>query len=141
MFLLDTNVLSELRAGKPSPSPAVRRWAASVPANQLYLSAITVLELEIGVLSMERKDPRQGQALRLWSQAVLAQFSTRVLPFGASTALLCAAMHVPDRRPERDAMIASVAKEHGYTLVTRNTDDFGGCGVPLLNPWLAPDSA
>ena len=107
-----------------------------MPANQLYLSAITVLELEIGVLAMERKDAPQGQVLRSWSQAVLGQFSSRVLPFGATTALLCAAMHVPDRRPERDAMIAATAKEHGYTLVSRNTDDFEGCGISLLNPWL-----
>ena len=136
MFLLDTNVVSELRAGKPTASPAVRRWAEGVPANQQYIAAVTVLELEIGVLAMERKDPRQGQNLRSWLQAVLERFSPQVLSFGASTAILCAAMHVPDRRPERDAMIAATAKEHGYTIVTRNTDDFDGCGVQLLNPWL-----
>lgn len=136
MFLLDTNVISELRAGKPTPSPAVRLWAKGVAANQLYFSAVTVLELEIGVLAMERRDPRQGQNLRSWLQAVLEQLSTQVLPFGTTTALLCAAMHIPDRRPERDAMIAATAEEHGYTLVTRNTDDFDGCGIHLLNPWL-----
>ena len=136
MFLLDTNVISELRTGKPNASPAVRRWAEGVPANQQYIAAVTVLELEIGVLAMERKDPQQGQKLRSWLQAVLKRFYPQVLPFGASTAILCAAMHVPDRRPERDAMIAATAKEHGYTVVTRNTDDFDGCGVQLLNPWL-----
>ena len=141
MFLLDTNVISELRAGKPTASSAVRHWADSVPANQQYLAAITVLELELGVLAMERKDPRQGQVFRSWLQAVLAHFAAQVLPFGTSTAILCAAMHVPDRRSERDAMIAATAKEHGYTVVTRNTGDFDGCGVQLLNPWLTPDPA
>ncbi len=138
MFLLDTNVISELRAGKPRASAEVRRWAASVPANQFYLAAVTILELELGVLSMERRDARQGQSLRSWLQAVLQEFSSQVIPFGTTTAIACAAMHIPDHRSDRDAMIAATAKEHGYTVVTRNTDDFLGCGVQLLNPWLAP---
>jgi predicted nucleic acid-binding protein len=139
VFLLDTNVISELRVGKAMPSAVVRRWAVGIPANQLYLSAVTVLELEMGVLAMERKDAQQGQSLRSWLQGVMREFSSQVLPFGATTAILCAAMHVPDRRSDRDAMIAATAKEHGYTLVTRNTDDFNGCGVQLLNPWLTLD--
>lgn len=139
MFLLDTNVISELRAGKALPSPAVRRWAAGIPGNQLYLSAVSVLELEMGVLLMERKDAQQGQMLRSWLQGVLTEFSSQVLSFGNATAVLCAAMHIPNRRPDRDAMIAATAKEHGYTIVTRNTDDFDGCGVQVLNPWLTAD--
>lgn len=135
MFVLDTNVISELRVGKSMPSVSVRSWAAQVPANQLYLAAVTVLELEIGVLAMERKDSRQGQTLRSWLRGVLGEFSSQVLPFTGSTAILCAAMHVPNRRSDRDAMIAATAKEHGYTIVTRNTDDFSGCGVQLLDPW------
>ncbi len=136
MFLLDTNVISELRSGKSMPSPNVRRWAADVAGNQLYLSAVTVLELEMGVLAMERRDTRQGETLRSWLRGVLNEFSSQTLPFATATAVLCAAMHIPNRRPERDAMIAATAKEHGYTIVTRNTGDFDGCGVPLLNPWL-----
>jgi predicted nucleic acid-binding protein len=66
----------------------------------------------------------------------MKEFSSQVLPFGSATAVLCAAMHVPDRRPDRDAMIAATAKEHGYTIATRNTADFDECGVQLLNPWL-----
>ena len=139
MFLLDTNVISELRAGKALSSPAVRRWAADIAASQLYLSAISVLELEMGVLAMERKDARQGQVLRLWLQGVLREFSSRIVPFGSTTAVLCAAMHVPNRRADRDAMIAATAKEHGYRVVTRNTEDFKECGVELVNPWLTPD--
>ena len=141
MFVLDTNVLSELRVGKPMPSAAVRRWAGEVPANQLYLAAVTVLELEMGVLAMERRDAPQGKVLRAWMEGVMAAFSARVLPFAGPTAVLCAAMHVPDRRSDRDAMIAATAKEHGYTVVTRNTNDFRGCGVRVLNPWLTPDVA
>ena len=137
MFLLDTNVISELRVGKATPSPAVRRWAASVPGNQLYLSAVSILELEIGVLMMERKDAQQGQMLRSWLGGVIKKFSSQVLPFGSTTAVLCAGMHVPDRRAERDAMIAAAAKEHGYTIATRNTADFDDCGAQVLNPWLA----
>jgi predicted nucleic acid-binding protein len=129
-------VISELRAGKPRASAEVRRWAANVPANQFYIAAITVFELELGVLLMERRDPLQGQSLRSWLQAVLQEFSSQVLPFGTTTAIVCAAMNVPDRRSDRDAMIAAIAKEHGYTVVTRNTDDFLGCGVQMLNPWL-----
>ncbi len=136
MFLLDTNVISELRVGKATPSAAVRRWAAGIPGNQLYLSAVSILELEIGVLMMERKDAQQGQMLRSWFGGVMKEFSSQVLAFGSTTAVLCAGMHVPDRRPDRDAMIAAAAKEHGYTIATRNTADFDGCGVPLLNPWL-----
>ena len=135
-FVLDTNVISELRAGKAAPSVAVRRWAAQLPINQLYLAAVTILELEMGVLAMERKDSRQGQALRAWFKGVMVEFDSRVLPFTGQTAVICAPMQVPNRHSDRDAMIAATAKEHGYTLVTRNTADFGGCGVRLLNPWL-----
>ena len=136
MFLLDTNVISELRVGKANQSAAVRHWAGSVPGNQLYLSSISILELETGVLLMERKDAQQGQTLRSWLQGVMKEFSSQLLPFGSTTAVLCAAMRVPNRRPDRDAMIAATAKEHGYTIATRNTADFEGCGVQLLNPWL-----
>ena len=137
MFLLDTNVISELRVGRANPSAAVRRWAANVPGNQLYLSSVSILELETGVLLTERKDAQQGQMLRSWLKGVMREFSLQVLPFGSTTAVLCAAMHVPDRLPDRDAMIAATAKEHGYTIATRNTADFHDCGVQVLDPWLA----
>ncbi len=135
MFVLDTNVISELRHGKPQQSEAVRQWAAQQVTSQLFLSAITILELEQGILLLERRVPPQGSALRSWLAGVRAAFAGRVLPFTGDTAALCAALHVPDPRSERDAMIAATALEHGFTVVTRNTQDFVDTGVALLNPW------
>lgn len=135
MFVLDTNVISELRSGKPSPSPEVRSWAASVPAAQLFLSAITILELELGVLQLERRTPPQGSALRAWLHALRDGFEGRVLAFTEVTAVVCAGLNVPDRKSERDAMIAATAIDHGFTLVTRNVSDFSATGAKLFNPW------
>jgi len=137
MYLLDTNVISELRQGKPNPAAAVRAWAATQPAQQLFLSAITLLELELGIQVLERRTPPQGSALRLWLSGVRAAFAGRILAFTEHTAPLCAALHLPNPRSERDAMIAATSLEHGFTVVTRNTPDFAGTGVGLLNPWLA----
>ena len=135
MYLLDTNVISELRQGKPRQSASVRVWAAGVPAGQLYLSAISVLELEKGVMLLERRTPPQGSALRAWLGATVRAFEGRVLPFTGNTAALCAALHIPDPRPERDAMIAASALEHRMTLVTRNTSDFANMGLQVLDPF------
>ena len=137
MFLLDTNVISELRHGKKSQSPEVRAWAAAQPGSRLYLSAITILELEIGILALERLTPPQGSALRFWLGGVRAAFAGRILPFSETTAPVCASLHVPDPRSERDAMIAATAIEHRFTVVTRNVSDFLPTGVALLNPWQA----
>ena len=135
MYLLDTNIISELRQGKPRQSAAVRAWAAAQPVSQLFLSAITILELEKGVLALERKTPAQGNALRAWLIGIRAGFAGRILPFTENAAVLCAAMHVPNPKPERDALIAATALEHRMVLVTRNTQDFEGTGVELINPF------
>lgn len=137
MFLLDTNVISELRkvrAGKADRNVAL--WSREVPGASLYLSAIVVQELEIGTLQMERKDPVQGAVLRSWlDEHVLPLFRNRILPVDTNVARKSAALHVPDPRPYRDSLIAATALAYGMTLVTRNTADFVEAGVPLLNPW------
>ena len=139
MYLLDTHVVSELRKVQAGRADAnVAAWVATVDAADLFVSAITLLELEIGVLSIERKDTAQGQMLRDWlEQQVLPEFATRVLPVDTAVARRCARLHVPDKRAERDALIAATALVHGMTLVTRNQVDFQPTGVPVLNPWLA----
>ena len=137
MFVLDTNIVSELRKVRSGKSDAhVAKWADSVEAASLYLSAITILELETGVLQMERRDPHQGAILRIWlDRHVLPEFEQRVLAVDAEVALCCARLHVPDRRSERDALIAATALVHGMTIVTRNVADFQPTGVTLINPW------
>jgi predicted nucleic acid-binding protein len=137
MFVLDTNVVSELRKvrfGKTDMN--VTAWTQSVDAAHLFVSAITIMELELGVLSIERKDPAQGALLRSWlEQQVLPEFSGRTLPVDTAVAQRCARLHVPDKRGERDALIAATALVHGMTVVTRNVTDFQPMGVTLINPW------
>lgn len=137
MFVLDTNVISELRHGKPHQSAEVRAWAAGQPSSRLFLSAITILELEKGIQALERRMPPQGSALRAWLAGVRVAFAGRILPFTENTAPVCASLHVPDPRSERDAMIAATAIEHSFTVVTRNVSDFVDTGVVLVNPWVA----
>ncbi len=105
-------------------------------AGSLYVSAITLLELEMGVLQIERRDGAQGAVLRAWLDGhVLPAFAGRVLAVDLTVALQCAQLHVPDRLSERDAMIAATANVHRMTVVTRDVVDFASCGVALLNPW------
>lgn len=137
MYLLDTNVVSEfwkIESGRIDQR--VKIWVESVPAELLFLSVVTVLELEMGALSMERRDRAQGRLIRKWlSNLVMPSFKGRVLAIDLPIALRCAAMNVPDRRPDRDAWIAATAAEHRMTVVTRNVVDFQPTGVPVLNPW------
>ncbi len=137
MFVLDTNVVSELRKVQQGRAAAnVAAWAQSVDAADLFVSAITIMELELGVLSIERKDSAQGALLRLWlEQRVLPEFASRTLAVDTAVAQRCARLHVPDKRGERDALIAATALVHGMTLVTRNIVDFKPMGVSLVNPW------
>lgn len=137
MFVLDTNVVSELRKAKTGKADAnLTAWAASVAPGGLFVSAITILELEIGVQLIERRDPAQGAILRAWLDShVLPTFAGRVLPVDMAVAQCCARLHVPDRRADRDALIAATALVHGMTVVTRNVADFAGTGVEVMNPW------
>jgi predicted nucleic acid-binding protein len=139
-YLVDTNVRSELR-NRGRSDVNVRAWAQSVRETELYLSVVTVFEIERGVLLMERRDARQGARLRAWlEQHVLAPFEQKILPIDAKIARRCASLHVPDPRPERDALIAATALTHGLTVVTRNASDFETMGVAVLNPWMAPSA-
>ena len=137
MYLLDTNVVSELRKARSGKaSPKVVEWARGVSSSALYISAITVLEIEMGVLQMERKDGVQGSMLRSWmTNHVLPSFADRILPVDTAVALRCARLHVPDPGAERDTLIAATALVHGFTLVTRNVGDFVASQVELINPW------
>jgi len=137
MFLLDTNVISELRkAGDGKANPRLVAWLMAQDVGWLYLSAITVMELEIGILRMERRDAAQGERLRVWFEHyVLPEFTGRILPVDHTVARRCARLHVPDPRSERDALIAATALVHGMTVVTRNVTDFATTGAFFLNPW------
>jgi len=137
MYLLDTNVISELRKAKSSKvNQNVLNWANGVSAASLFLSVITVLEIETGILLVERRDPAQGAVLRCWLNThVLPAFSERILPVDTAVAQCCAKLHVPDPHSDRDALIAATALVHGLTVVTRNTGDFATTGVELLDPW------
>jgi predicted nucleic acid-binding protein len=118
------------------PRPNVRAWAERQPTSELSISVTTVMEIEIGVARLERRDPAQGQVLRTWLERdLLAAFATRTLPVDLEVARRAAIMHVPDPRSERDVLIAATALSRNLVVVTRNTADFLSLGVDLLNPW------
>jgi toxin FitB len=136
MFLLDTNVISELRRPQRADSNVVA-WAGSAPAATFFLSAISILEIERGTLQIARRDATQGAILRAWiDDQILPRFDGRILPVDTAVAQRCARLHVPDPRAERDALIAATAMVHGLTVVTRNIADFEPIGVALFNPWV-----
>ena len=137
MFLLDTNVISELRkVGSGRANASVALWADSVDAADLYISVITVQELEIGVALALRRDAQQGAVLRNWvDRHVLPAFENRILPVDLAVAQRSAQLNVPDPRPVRDGLIAATGLVHAMTVVTRNVADFQPCGVSLINPW------
>ncbi len=135
MHLLDTNIVSIFRRIDKAPQQIID-WAASVDAEDFYLSVITVLEIEQGILMKERKDKVQAGLYRDWLQNdILVRFEDRILPIDLAVARRCARLHVPDRKSERDALIAATALVHGMTVVTRNEADFKATGVPLIDPW------
>lgn len=136
-FLLDTNVVSELRKTKTGKiNPNVKNWAENVTPNHLYLSAITILELEMGIGLIERRDKAQAALLRVWlNHQVLPAFADRILVVDTTVALCCGKLHIPDPRSDRDALIAATAIVHQMTVVTRNVDDFHPMGVQIINPW------
>jgi predicted nucleic acid-binding protein len=137
MFLLDTNVVSEMRRLETGKGDLqVREWLDTVNADSLYLSVISVFEMEAGHLSMLRKDVAQARPLGVWLyERVLPEFGHRMLSIDREVALVCAALHIPDPKPYRDSLIGATSLVHGMTVVTRNVKDFVPMGVKVLNPW------
>jgi predicted nucleic acid-binding protein len=128
--------LRKAKTGKADSK--VIAWAERVPMPSLFLSVITLLELETGVLLIERRDPSQGAVLRHWFETqVLPAFAGRILAVDTLVARCCARLHVPDPRSDRDALIAATALVHNLTVVTRNVADFELTGVRIMNPWTA----
>lgn len=137
MYLLDTNIVSELRKLKQNKANEnVVAWLSSVPKESLYTNAIVLMEIERGILRVGRKDSKQADNLNSWYHtAVKAMFHERVLPIDEATASVCASLHIPDLAPENDAWIASSALQYDLTLVTRNTKDFDHLNLHVLNPF------
>jgi predicted nucleic acid-binding protein len=135
MYILDTNVISELRKGRKA-HPNVKKWAAPLLSASLYISVISVLELEIGILLIQRRDEEQSAILRAWmDRHVLPTFPGRILAIDTAVAQRCATLHIPNPQSDRDALIAATALVHGLTVVTRNVADFERTGVGVVNPW------
>jgi predicted nucleic acid-binding protein len=137
VFLLDTNVVSELRKLQSRKADAnVVGWASKEKMANFYISAISIMEIEVGVQRLERRDAARGAVLRAWLDGqIRPEFCGRMLPIDAAVALRCAALHVPASSPLKDSLIAATALVHGMTIVTRNVADFAATGVRLLNPW------
>lgn len=135
-LLLDTNVLSELRKPARRADPGVRSWASAQATADLYLSVITILEIEVGIERVRRRDTTRAALLADWLEGeVLDLFAGRILPVDVRVARRAARLHVPDPRPERDALIAATALVHGLTVVTRNVLDFAPTGAATIDPW------
>lgn len=135
-YLLDTNVISELRKSERRADASVRAWVAGRATSDLYVSVITLLEVEVGIGRLTRRDSVQAERLQRWfDEELLDAFAGRVLPVDVSVARRAARLHVPDPRPERDALIAATAAVHGFAVVTRNVKDFETLDVAVINPW------
>lgn len=135
-YLLDTNVVSELRKAERKADPGVRSWVSARAVSDLYLSVITVLEVEVGIARLARRDPAQARRLQMWfDDELLDAFAHRILAIDVPVARCAARLHVPDPRSERDALIAATAAVHGLAVVTRNVKDFESLDVAVVNPW------
>lgn len=142
MFLLDTNIISETRKlGTSRVDPHAARWFTRVDVETSFVSAMTIFELERGVRQMERRDATQGSELRRWlDDQIMTTYEHRTLPLSREVALICAGLHIPDPKSERDAWIAATAIEADLTLASRNVGDFANMGVRLINPFDEVDS-
>ncbi|MFN8099642.1 MAG: PIN domain-containing protein [Dermatophilaceae bacterium] len=133
-YVLDTNVLSALRV--PGREPRVEAWARDIPVGDQYVTAVTIAELERGVVAKERHDRASGLVLRRWFEArVLPAFEGRVLPFDLAAARVLARYRVPEHAPLDDALVAAIAEAAGKIVATRNVKHFEPLGVRCVNPW------
>ena len=135
MYLLDTNVVSEFRKiHKGKGNQNVSNWAKQIAPDSTFINEIVLIELHIGILLKQRKDPKQAKMLQDWyDDWVLPTFKHRILALGSTD--ICASLHVPNPRPQHDALIASTAIAHDLILVTRNLSDFHHMNVKLFNPF------
>jgi hypothetical protein len=136
-YLVDTNVLSELRKG-PRAHPAVREWFELLEPDEIFLSVIVLGEIRRGIESLRRRDPRGAQSLDRWLKEIVASHEGRVLPVDARVAEEWGHLNVPNALPVVDGLLAATARAHGLTLVTRNVRDFLRTGAVLLNPFETP---
>lgn len=133
-YVLDTNVISALRVR--GREPRVEAWVATVPVTDLYVTALTMAEIEKGVTAKERTDPAQGETLRRWfEEYVLPAFEMRILPFDLTAARQLSKYRVPEHAPYDDALIAAITEANQMTLVTRNTKHFKPLGIDCIDPW------
>lgn len=137
MYILDTNVISELRKVKSGRADDnVIQWVASKEPQQFFLSAITILEIDMGILAIDRRDANQALSLRKWrDNYVLPSFEHRILDVTLAVCRRCASLHIPNKRPDRDAFVAATGLVHNMTIVTRNVNDFKDTEVKIFNPW------
>ncbi len=136
MYLIDTNVLSELRK-RSRADEGVIDWFSQTRPQLHFVSVLTVFELERGVQLIERRDARQGVTLRKWLEQIIIEYEERTLVVDPQTARLCASMHIPNKRPLSDSLIAATAIISGKTILTRNTVDFADLGALVINPFAA----
>lgn len=133
MYLLDTDVLSELR--KKKCNPGVGKWFATAPDAELFLSAITIAEIELGIERQRKADPAFAQDLSVWLETTLRAFGDRILPLSVTIARRWGRLGAQIGNKELDLAIAATALEHGLTVVTGNIKHYQPTGVPVLNPF------
>lgn len=135
-YLVDSNVVSEAR--RPNGDRSVKTWIASVPGDDLFLSALVPGEVRRWIERLRQRDSQQAAVYELWLTTLLREYGNHVLPVTVEIAEEWGRMNVPDPVPVVDGLMAATAKVHGMTFVTRNTRDVAGTGVRLLNPFEPP---
>ena len=131
-FLLDTNVVSEIRRGRDL---RVRAWVGEVDDRDLHLSVLTLGEIRKGIEMLRDRDPAQAEVFASWLGELQTRFADRIVSIDVRVAEEWGRLNAGAPRNTVDSLVAATASIHGLTVVTRNTGDFEGCGVPLINPW------